>query len=79
MFSQNEIAAVVSHFLLDGDFVSAEPIGSGHIHDTFRIALKREDKPACVILQRINHEIFGNVPALMQNIQRVTAHLAGQS
>ena len=28
------------------------------------------------ILQRINHNIFKNPVALMQNIERVTAHLA---
>jgi hypothetical protein len=50
------------------------PFGSGHIHDTYRV---RNTAPGCpdYLLQRINHHIFRQIPQLMENIGRVTAHL----
>ena len=52
-----------------------EPYGSGHINDTYRVAFDRAGMPARYIFQRINHRIFKNPVALMENIQRVTGHL----
>lgn len=53
--------------------VSCEPYGSGHINATYRV--QTEGGPD-YILQKINHHIFKDVPALMANIRAVTAHLA---
>jgi hypothetical protein len=77
------IASAALAFELEGEFLNAEPWGSGHIHDTYRVTFARSNfdnsgKPACCILQRINTQIFRNLAALMENIQRVTAHLATQ-
>jgi len=44
--------------------------------------LRRFDQagtPVRYILQRINHNIFKNPVALMENVQRVTAHVAAKS
>jgi hypothetical protein len=77
------IASAARAFALEGDFLSAEPWGSGHIHDTYRAksnrtTFDRAGTPAYCILQRINTQIFRNLAALMENIERVTAHLAAQ-
>ena len=48
--------------------------GKGHINDTFLIITEGESKPD-YILQRINHQIFENVPELMKNISIVTNHI----
>jgi Ser/Thr protein kinase RdoA (MazF antagonist) len=48
--------------------------GTGHIHDTFHIT---NADPLCpdYLLQRINHQVFKNIPALTENIRLVTSHL----
>jgi len=67
-------------FPLPGRYVSAAPYGSGHINDTFVVnCTAPSGQPRRYIAQRINHHIFKNVPALMENVQRVTAHLAQKS
>jgi Phosphotransferase enzyme family len=78
MHNQNAIAAVVREFALSGTFVSAIPVGSGHIHETFRITLQPSSGVEHVILQCINPHIFPDVPSLMHNLERVLTHLAGQ-
>ncbi|TAL70811.1 MAG: aminoglycoside phosphotransferase family protein [Bacteroidetes bacterium] len=61
-------------FLADGTFLKGEPYGSGHIHDTFRIETVKKGKDD-YILQRLNNNIFKNIPQLQNNIERVTVHL----
>jgi hypothetical protein len=68
---------VAAHFSIQGTFASARPYGSGHIHDTFLVETKEKDSPD-YILQRINHDIFKDVPRLMENIVRVTGHIRGK-
>ena len=74
--SVEKIREVVSVFPLYGDFVSAGPYGSGHINDTYAVAFNQGGAPIRYILQRINHEVFKDPVALMENIERVTRHQA---
>ena len=60
-------------FDIKGNAVSCEPFGIGHIHDTYLVTTDSFEK---YVLQRINHRIFKDVPALMRNIDAVTRHLA---
>lgn len=77
--SKTERARMVARqFQVDGEVIEAQPFGSGHINDTFRVMFRNGGEPFFHILQRINHRVFKNPDALMQNIQRVTAHLASQ-
>ncbi len=69
-----DLATVIRAFALHGRYESGEPYGSGHINDTFVITLDQAGRPVRYILQRINPRVFKNVPALMDNIARVTAH-----
>lgn len=70
---------VLRLFPLSGRFLSAEPYGSGHINDTYLVRYDAgRPAPKRYVAQRINHKIFKNVPALMENVQRVTAHLAAK-
>lgn len=71
-----DIRAVACEFQIAGDFVSAEPFGSGHINDTYRVAFASGGTRRHYILQRLNHAVFPNPLAVMENLQRVTAHLA---
>lgn len=69
----------VSQFAIHGKVVSIEPYGSGHIHDTYLVTSRGETGSAQYILQRINHEIFTNPPAVMANVLRVSDHLASKA
>ena len=51
------------------------PYGSGHINDTYCAIFEQGASRARYIIQRINHLIFKNPVALMENIQRVTSHI----
>jgi hypothetical protein len=81
--SKHDVRAVARQFPLRGEFISAAPYGSGHINDTYCVVYDQGGARGRYILQRINHLVFKNPPALMENVQRVTAHLgqkaAGQS
>lgn len=77
--TKNDCAgAAARHFAIDGEFFGAVPHGSGHINDTYRVTFDEKGTTRAHILQRINHHVFTRPDALMENIQRVTAHLAEQ-
>lgn len=61
-------------FKIEGDLQSAGLLGEGFINDTFLVKTLQEDKPD-YLLQRKNRHVFRNIPALMENIHRVTSHL----
>ena len=65
-------------FRIAGDFVAAAPYGSGHINDTFAAVYDQGGTEVRYIHQRVNHHVFPDVPGLMDNISRVTAHLRHQ-
>jgi len=73
---KHDVRAIAAQFRIYGEFISAEPYGSGHINDTYCVVFGQAGTNTRYIFQRINHHIFKNPVALMYNIQRVTAHLA---
>jgi Ser/Thr protein kinase RdoA (MazF antagonist) len=70
------LAPVCAQFAFAGRFVSGEPHGNGHINDTFVVTHEQAGRTRRYILQRINTHVFRDVPSLMENIQRVSAHAA---
>jgi aminoglycoside phosphotransferase (APT) family kinase protein len=78
MSIEPNVGAVARQFQISGEFSSAAPYGSGHINDTYCVVFHQSGVPVRKILQRINHNVFKNPVALMENIQRVTSHLAAQ-
>ena len=70
---KHNVAEVFKHFQVKGDFLEAQPYGSGHINDTYLV--RTQQHAPDYILQRVNHNIFKNVPMLMDNIVRVTEHI----
>jgi Ser/Thr protein kinase RdoA (MazF antagonist) len=70
---------IASAFDVAGKFLAATPCGSGHINDSYCAVFRQRNAPVRYLLQRINHLIFTDPAALMENIQRVTSHLATQS
>ena len=64
---------IVSHFAIEGEVKAIETLGAGFINDTLKVRTVA-DAPD-YILQRKNHIIFPDVPAMMDNIVAVTTHL----
>ena len=78
MTLKHDVRAVARQFQICGEFLGAAPYGTGHINDTYCASFSQGGAPVRYILQRINHNVFKNPVALMENVQRVTAHLAGK-
>jgi aminoglycoside phosphotransferase (APT) family kinase protein len=78
MKEQPNVGAAARQFQIGGNFLGAAPYGSGHINDTYHATFQQAGATVRTILQRINSHIFKNPSALMENIQRVTTHLAAQ-
>lgn len=68
------LRAIAGRFQISGDVSTVRPLGEGFINDTFIIETASDQTPN-YILQRKNRHIFTNVPAMMDNIVRVTNHL----
>ncbi len=49
---------------------------AGHIHDSYIVTPTNGDSESAILLQRINTGIFVDPAALMDNIRRVTGHIA---
>lgn len=69
------IAKVAQQFDVGGIFGHAEPFGSGHINDTFLAVFDKDGTERCCIIQRINHDVFKDIEALMANFVLVTEHI----
>ena len=78
-FTQERLQKVIDGFVLNGQTVSVEPYGNGHINDTFLLIMKEDGTEKKYILQRMNGDIFKNSEELMENIMRVTSFLKEKS
>jgi len=73
-----DLRAIARQFQIYGEFRHAGPYGTGHINDTYAAVFDQGGTPVRYVLQRINHTVFQNPPALMENIHRVTTHLGNK-
>jgi thiamine kinase-like enzyme len=86
---EHNIKHIAENFNLEGKLIRSEPFGSGHINDTYcltcerdpilqkdrKMGTRKDGQETQYILQRINHQVFKNPPAMMENIRRVTNHI----
>lgn len=63
---------IISEFSIDGNLISCERYGEGHINETYLATVNCNGQIINYILQKINSKLFKNVPALMNNIKLVT-------
>ena len=70
-----DVGAIAANFNLAGRLIRSESFGSGHINDTYCLTCEKDGRQIHYILQRINHQVFKNPPAMMENIRRVTNHI----
>lgn len=75
MLKQRELRALCDKFIMYGDFMVGVPFGSGHINDTYQITCDQGGVRVHYILQRLNPAVFANPHKVMENVDRVTAHL----
>jgi hypothetical protein len=73
-----DLRVIAAQFQLQGEASAFAPWGNGHINDTWLVTSHAAGAPARYILQRINAQVFRSPAAVMQNIERVIAHLSAQ-
>lgn len=68
-----KLEKIARQFNIPCDITAVSRMGEGFINDTLRV----ETPAGCrdYILQRKNKNIFGDIPAMMENIRAVTCHL----
>ena len=71
MEENNKLNNIVSQFVGSDKNITVEPLGKGHINDSYKVVAGNKE----YVLQRINHYIFKNVPELQNSILRVTNHI----
>jgi len=70
-----KIKEAIGLLAFEGEPISWNRYGSGHINDTFRLICKTGEEEKHYIIQRINHEVFKDPISLMRNIAGVTSFL----
>ena len=75
ILSVREASPIISCFCITGEPVTVMKYGNGHIHDTYVVQTMADNTSKRYILQRINDYVFKDVDGLMENIERVTAHV----
>jgi hypothetical protein len=73
--SQPDLQALAAHFNIPGAFIDGRPHGTGHINDTYALRFHQGGVSRRYILQMVNQSVFRDVPALMENVDRVTRHI----
>lgn len=72
---QTQLSAL-SQFPIAEEVLELQPIGNGHINDTFGVTVQTPQGPQLkYVLQRVNDSIFQDVDTLQSNIFEVTAHI----
>ena len=70
-----DLAAVGALFDIEGQFSFADPLGTGHIHETFVATYLHGESTRRYLHQRINTDVFTAPATLMDNVSRVTGHI----
>lgn len=71
--NNEKLFQIAALFAFEGEIESIAPLGEGFINDTYVVTTVGNSPN--YILQRKNHNIFPDVPAMMDNIVAVTAHI----
>ena len=74
MTAINEYMIAAKAFALDGEIVSIEPYGEGHINVTMLVTTTKKR----YIMQKMNTKVFTDPDSLMENICGVTQHLSSK-
>ena len=73
---KSHVEEVAGHFQYEGELLSVQPYGNGHINDTYLLSYQIGKMGEMrVILQKMNRNVFPNPVELMENIVGVTEFL----
>jgi hypothetical protein len=72
------VGSIARNFCIPGKLVHVRRYGSGHINDTFAASYRTGGGTVRYLHQRINDRVFADIPALMENVGRVTRHVAAK-
>ncbi len=70
---EQALRAIAAEFAIEGEVESIHTLGEGFINDT--LIIRTAGAAPDYILQRKNKSIFPDVPAMMENIRKVTDHI----
>jgi hypothetical protein len=70
----NDLFTIIDQFSISGNIIDITPLGSGHIHETYRV-ITESDSTSDYVLQQINTHVFRDPDAVMHNIDLVTSHI----
>ena len=71
-----QVAGIVKQFVIYGEFIGVNSFGNGHINDTFLSKWNQAGAAVRYTHQKINQNVFNRPDEVMENIQRVTSHIA---
>jgi Ser/Thr protein kinase RdoA (MazF antagonist) len=70
---RTDLINILEKFVSTENMTSINIFGEGHIHETYLVETQNHQPD--FILQRINDNIFRDIPGMMHNIESVTRHL----
>ena len=70
------IETVIHQFAIYGEFEEVKSFGTGHINNTYRSLWNQAGRKLRYTHQRINDNVFKKPDEVMENIERVTRHIA---
>ena len=72
MGKNRKLIDLADKFAITGDACEVSELGNGLINDTYLVKTTEGHK---YVLQRINHNVFRDIPGLQHNIATITSHL----
>lgn len=73
-----EARGVAGRFATGGEVRAITSLPGGHINDSYRVDLGGPDEGTSFLLQRLNPHVFPRPDHVMENVARVTRHIARQ-
>jgi aminoglycoside phosphotransferase (APT) family kinase protein len=74
--TRDDAVAVLSRFAVPGELLALEPHTSGHINHSWLARFEASGGPRRYLLQQINRHVFHHPEEVMENMARVTRHVA---
>ncbi|MCU4174008.1 hypothetical protein [Carboxylicivirga sp. N1Y90] len=71
---ETKLKYIANQFHIQGVVSKIKALGEGFINDTYIIETEKARTPN-YLMQRKNKNVFNDVPAMMNNIERVCQHL----
>ena len=72
---ETDLRRISHQFEIYGEFICAEPFGNGHINDSYVATYDQGGARIRYLHQRINHHVFKEPAALMDNFARVCEYI----